>query len=749
MEILEAFDLTGTLRGAAELAGCDHKTVAHWVRARDEAGGGLPVSVRPRPRVDGFAEKIEEWVSARAARSAPMSAHERLVAMGYQGSERTTRRAVAEAKRRWRAEHGRRTRPWIVEPGLWMQWDYGDGPTVAGRRTVLFCAWLAWSRFRVVIALWDKTMPSVVMALDRALRAFGGAPTYALTDNEKTVSVDHVCGIAVRNPQIVAVGAPLRADDRDVRAGGPESKGGSEATVRIAKADLVPTEHNLARDYASFAELEQACGEFCERVNAREHRITRRAPAVMLGEERARLHRLPALPHTVCFGQTRKVSWQSTISVGGALYSVPSTLVDERVWARVDGSELVIVHADSADGPREVARHALTTPGRPSIHDEHYPPRPAGALERKPRAGSRDERAFLAIGAGRRAVADRRRRGGRDEGAAQARRGRRAGQAARRGGGRRGAARRRGRRIASATATWRRSSSTATARDRVPRRAPTRSARCSAPRAPGRASAHDRDHARPPALPAEVDRLLRRLRMPYVRRAAPEVIATAASQRWEPAEVLRVLLAEEAAGRDQATIRMRRRASGLPAGKTFDAWDPAASPIPAATQQSLRTLEWLGRAENLCVCGPSGTGKSHLAEALGHLAIDHGKTVAWHTLESLALLLRRHRADDTVAKAIGRLIRADLIVIDDIGMLPVAPDAAEALFRVVDAAYEKRSIALTSNIHPAGFDELMPKTLAAATVDRLLHHAHVLLTDGTDSYRLAQATAGKGVRPLT
>jgi DNA replication protein DnaC len=167
-----------------------------------------------------------------------------------------------------------------------------------------------------------------------------------------------------------------------------------------------------------------------------------------------------------------------------------------------------------------------------------------------------------------------------------------------------------------------------------------------------------------PPLPDALDALLRRLRLPYVRRAAPEVIATAAAQRWEPAEVLRVLLAEEAAGRDQATIRMRRRASGLPAGKTFDAWDPQASPIPAATQQALRTLEWLGRAENLCICGPSGTGKSHLAEALGHLAIDHGKTVAWHTLESLAALLRRHRADDTVNRAIGRLIRADLIVID-------------------------------------------------------------------------------------
>ena len=70
------------------------------------------------------------------------------------------------------------------------------------------------------------------------------------------------------------------------------------------------------------------------------------------------------------------------------------------------------------------------------------------------------------------------------------------------------------------------------------------------------------------------------------------------------------------------------------------------------------TLEWVSRAETLCVCGPSGTGKSHLVEALGHLAIDHGKYVAWHTLESLTQLVRRHRADDTVNNAITRLTRA-------------------------------------------------------------------------------------------
>jgi DNA replication protein DnaC len=252
----------------------------------------------------------------------------------------------------------------------------------------------------------------------------------------------------------------------------------------------------------------------------------------------------------------------------------------------------------------------------------------------------------------------------------------------------------------------------------------------------------------PPALPADLEALLRRLRLPYVRKAAPQVIATAASQRWEHAEVLRVLLTEEAAGRDRATTSMRRRSSGLPAGKTFDAWDQSRSPFPAATENALRTLEWLERHEVLVICGPSGTGKSHFVEAIGHLAIDRGKTVAWHTLETLAQLVHRHRADDSVHKAIAKLIRSDLIVIDDIGLLDVSADAAEALFRVVDAAYEKRSIAISSNIHPSGFDELMPKTLATATVDRLLHHAHVLITDGTDSYRLAQATAGKGVKPL-
>ncbi len=119
-----------------------------------------------------------------------------------------------------------------------------------------------------------------------------------------------------------------------------------------------------------------------------------------------------------------------------------------------------------------------------------------------------------------------------------------------------------------------------------------------------------------------------------------------------------------------------------------------------------------------------------------------------HTLEDLGVLLRRHRADDTVTKAIARVLRADLVVLDDIGLLPVATDAAEGLYRLVDAAYEKRSVAISSNLHPAAFDELMPKTLATATVDRLLHHAHICQTTG-ESVRLSQALAGQGVSPLS
>lgn len=250
-----------------------------------------------------------------------------------------------------------------------------------------------------------------------------------------------------------------------------------------------------------------------------------------------------------------------------------------------------------------------------------------------------------------------------------------------------------------------------------------------------------------PTLPADLESLMRQLKMPHARGIAAEVLATARAQRWEPAEVVKALLTEETAGRARSMLAARRKAAGFPTGKTFATWDQQASSIPAPTQQSLRTLEWISRKENLVLCGPSGTGKTFFLEALGQQAVEEGQRVAWFTLEDLGAMIRAHRTDDTIAKAVTRILRADLVVVDDIGLLPVADDAAEGLYRLVDAAYEKRSVAISSNLHPAGFDELMPKTLATATVDRLLHHAHVCQTSG-DSVRMTQALAGRGVTPL-
>lgn len=402
MEILEAFDLTGGLRAAAALAGCDHKTVAHYVALRD--AGRCPDERPRRPMaIDPLLDKVEEWVERSRGRIRADVVHDKLVAMGFTGSERTTRRAVAAAKRAWRAGNRRVFRPWIPEPGLWLQFDWGHGPTVGGRGTLLFCAWLAWSRFRVVLPVWDRTLPSLLACLDATLRAIGGAPTYALTDNEKTVTVEHVARVPVRHPDIVAAGRHYGMTIRTCVPADPQTKGGSEASVRIAKADLVPTAANLLEQYATFADLEMGCRRFCDEVNTRVHRAIGRAPVDLLTEERDRLHVLPERPVTVAFGQTRRVCWDATISVDGVRYSVPHPFVDERVWARWSGDELVVTVV-GADGPVEIARHPRGQRGRPQVRDEHYPPehptRTGTAGDRTPRAGNPAETALLAIGDG-------------------------------------------------------------------------------------------------------------------------------------------------------------------------------------------------------------------------------------------------------------------------------------------------------------------------------------------------------------
>ena len=113
MNILEAYDLTGSLRDAGELAGCSHHTVARYVRAREE-GRLVPGAASPRPKlIDSFLDKIEERVERSEGKVRADIVHERLAAMGFGGSERTTRRAVAAAKARYQAGHRRTYRPWV------------------------------------------------------------------------------------------------------------------------------------------------------------------------------------------------------------------------------------------------------------------------------------------------------------------------------------------------------------------------------------------------------------------------------------------------------------------------------------------------------------------------------------------------------------------------------------------------------------------------------------------------------------
>ena len=400
MEILAAYDLTRSFRDAARITGVSHNTVRSYVKAR-ESGAQAPVA-RVRGRItDPFLPQMTSLVEQSRGKIRGDVVHGKLVDLGYTGSIRTTRYVLAELKTAYKAQNARVHRPWSTEPGRWLQFDYGDGPVVDGVKTVLFVAWLAWSRFRIVIPLRDKTMPNVFAALDRSFRLIGGVPTYVLTDNERTITVDHVAGVPVRNPQIVAFARHYSTSIQTCMPADPASKGGVENAVKLAKADIVPKDTNLRLEYASFAELEEACEAFMEDVNSSVHRATLEIPKQALDYlERHKLHPVPLKPVTASFGQQRQVPPNMPmVTYEHARYSVPHTLMGMKVWVRATDSHVIIVHVGKA-GPVEVARHALTRPGTPAVIDAHFPPASAGALERVIRPKTRAEEDFLALGAG-------------------------------------------------------------------------------------------------------------------------------------------------------------------------------------------------------------------------------------------------------------------------------------------------------------------------------------------------------------
>ena len=178
----------------------------------------------------------------------------------------------------------------------------------------------------------------------------------------------------------------------------------------------------------------------------------------------------------------------------------------------------------------------------------------------------------------------------------------------------------------------------------------------------------------------------------------------------------------------------RLKAAAFPVIKTLDGFDISASSIPQATVEYLASLEWVRAQHNLAIIGPPGTGKSHLLIGLGHAAIHAGHKVRYFTAADLIDTLYRGLADNTVGKIIDTLLRADLVIVDEIGFAPLDDTGTQLLFRLVAAAYERRSLAVASHWPFEQWGRFLPEhTTAASILDRLLHHASVVITNGTQS----------------
>jgi transposase len=384
MDIIAAYRVAGTFRGAAQIAGTTHKTVKRVI-ARHAAGRAAPERAPRGHNYDGVAAVVAERVEKTQGRISAKRLLPAVRAAGYAGSDRNFRRLVAAAKQAWRREHHRGRRPAVWSPGEHLVIDWGS---LAGLH--VFCAVLAWSRFRFVRFARDERAETTLAMLAGCFEVMGGVPGKVLADRMGCLKGGVVANVVVPTAGYVRFAAHYGFRPDFCEAADPESKGIVENLVGYAKADLMVPQ----APFAGLAAANAAAAAWCAEVNGVTHSEICAVPAERLVTERELLAPLPSLRASIGKMVTRKVDRLSCVRFGSARYSVPVRLIGSQVQLRTDDGRLLAVVAATGE---VVAEHVLVAPGEASVRDEHYGgPRPAPRRAVRPKTAA--EKAFCALG---------------------------------------------------------------------------------------------------------------------------------------------------------------------------------------------------------------------------------------------------------------------------------------------------------------------------------------------------------------
>jgi DNA replication protein DnaC len=250
------------------------------------------------------------------------------------------------------------------------------------------------------------------------------------------------------------------------------------------------------------------------------------------------------------------------------------------------------------------------------------------------------------------------------------------------------------------------------------------------------------------ALTRDLSPQLKQLRLSGILATLEARHRQALDGQWSYVEFLERLLEDEVERRAQKQLALRLHRAAVNTTKTLESFDWSFNPSLNRQQVlQLASGDYLRRKRNILICGPSGTGKSHLAQALSHEACRQGFEVLFVSTHKMLSYLHGGRADDTFERRLATYVRPDLLVLDDFGLKPLTAPAPSDLYDVINERYEVGSILVTSNRAPSEWPELFgDPLLASAGLDRLAHHAETLLLTGR-SYR-AQGLASSSSLPL-